>query len=822
MKKRLIAVAMTAVMLLGVFAGCSKSEKPAKDPAANQTSTSKYAYKASFTPLTAGDTGLDITYINRMAVFGDQVYYLADCEAGEQEERDSVTGEPILDENGNPYLYPVTETVLLSMNLTDGTVKRVEGYQQTAIPEGYNGHSNPGEVVACEDGSLWIVENQYFYFYDLPEGFDPEKDDAYQYEQHEQHTVCKQILPDGTAGKEIKLEEGESPVSLVKILSDGTIYGTDWSNLYRFDESGKMSKAAAMEGIDSLLELPNHQIAACIWGENGRDLRILNQETMTFGDPVVLPERANQLMDCAGTYDYLYEYSGSIYGNTLSGQPEKLLNWMDSDVDPGMINNDIKTGADGKIYALSEGDMGAVELITMTPVDPSTLPERQILTMACMFLPWDVRSEVVEFNKSQDQIRIVMKDYSEFGTEENPEGGIQKLNTEMISGVIPDLFYLNSDVPAEIYGVKGFLMDLWPMIDSDPELSRDDLMVHFFDTIAQDGKLYEITDRFSINTAVALNQAVGERESWNLQELMEAYKGLETGATIFGDRDTKDGILYTTVYQNLNAFIDWEKKTCSFNSQEFSDLLEFVNQFPNTIDEENYDWNNYQSPYGRMLMGKQLLKMEELYSFDSLMQTDTALKGNVNYIGYPTMSGCGSSFNYDSSFAIGAKCKNPEAAWKFIRQYLTEDHFKRQTVTVDSGGGMVIDTTSDMIRSHEPEYQTWLFPTNKKVFDEIAKYYLTETYYEDPETGEKVPMSKSTYWPEEQDAEPVEIYSMRQEVYDRFMELYERIDTVGAYNAEVADIITQECKAFFAGQKSAKDTAQVIQDRVSLYVAEQA
>ena len=74
--------------------------------------------------------------------------------------------------------------------------------------------------------------------------------------------------------------------------------------------------------------------------------------------------------------------------------------------------------------------------------------------------------------------------------------GIQKLNTEILSGMVPDLFLVDENMPIDIYAAKGVLQDLWPLIDADPELSREDLMEHFFDALSVDGKLYQIADTF--------------------------------------------------------------------------------------------------------------------------------------------------------------------------------------------------------------------------------------------------------------------------------------------------------------------------------------
>ena len=94
---------------------------------------------------------------------------------------------------------------------------------------------------------------------------------------------------------------------------------------------------------------------------------------------------------------------------------------------------------------------------------------------------------------------------------------------------------------------------------------------------------------------------------------------------------------------------------------------------------------------------------------------------------------------------------------------------------------------------------------------------MKQEYYEDPETGEQVPQPTMTY---EFDGQQIDILALTQEEYDLFMRVYENCNSVTAYNQEINNIITEETAAFFDGQKTAEETAKIIQDRVSLYVAE--
>lgn len=55
---------------------------------------------------------------------------------------------------------------------------------------------------------------------------------------------------------------------------------------------------------------------------------------------------------------------------------------------------------------------------------------------------------------------------------------------------------------------------------------------------------------------------------------------------------------------------------------------------------------------------------------------------------------------------------------------------------------------------------------------------------------------------------------------DAVKHLIDIVDGVMTNNEEINNIITEEAAAFFEGQKSAKDVADVVQSRVKIYVNE--
>ena len=67
----------------------------------------------------------------------------------------------------------------------------------------------------------------------------------------------------------------------------------------------------------------------------------------------------------------------------------------------------------------------------------------------------------------------------------------------------------------------------------------------------------------------------------------------------------------------------------------------------------------------------------------------------------------------------------------------------------------------------------------------------------------------------------ISIYAMTQEQVDQILDLINATTAVYGYDESILNIISDEATAYFAGEKSLDDTANMIQSRVNLYVAEQ-
>ena len=117
-------------------------------------------------------------------------------------------------------------------------------------------------------------------------------------------------------------------------------------------------------------------------------------------------------------------------------------------------------------------------------------------------------------------------------------------------------------------------------------------------------------------------------------------------------------------------------------------------------------------------------------------------------------------------------------------------------------------------------------PTNADVFNAIVKDMMTLKYQTDSEgnyvldeNGQKIVEPKASYWFEDDRTYDIDVFT--QEQIDQVMDLYNKTNLVMTDDQNILDIVKEETAGYFAGQKSLDDTVRLIQNRVSLYVAEQ-
>lgn len=420
-------------------------------------------------------------------------------------------------------------------------------------------------------------------------------------------------------------------------------------------------------------------------------------------------------------------------------------------------------------------------------VDPKDVPDKSVLVLAGSYISGEMKKRIIDFNKSNDQYRIVTKDYDSYNSYEDYQASYTQLNNDIITGNMPDIL-ITSGLPVENYVSKGLLADIGDLIEKDEELSQVEFLQNVFDAYSVNGKLYYVIPSFGVGTMIGKTSIVGDRTSWTMSDMLQLQESLPEGTNMIGEL-TRSSFLYSMMQYCGSDFVDVRTGKCNFDSQNFIDMLEFAKSLPEALDEDYYGedyWRNYESQYRD---NRTILSSLYLGNIKNCNYTINGYFGEpVSFIGFPTENGMGSYVQAQESYAISARSNFVDGAWEFLRYYLTE------------------------------EYQTelgWGLPIQKKCFDEKAKEALERPYYLD-ENGDKVEYDE-TFWIND---EEIILEPMSQAQIDQITDFVLTVDKCYYNNEDIINIVNEEAEAFFTGQKSAQEVVKIIQSRAQLYVDE--
>lgn len=262
---------------------------------------------------------------------------------------------------------------------------------------------------------------------------------------------------------------------------------------------------------------------------------------------------------------------------------------------------------------------------------------------------------VTAFNNSQDEYRVVLKDY----TYDEKTGayldyydtaGLARLGLDIASGEGPDILALDA-VPVYQYVKDGLLEDLYPYIDADPDIGREALDGTLLAALERDGALYELAPVVQLRTLISAPGALDGMEELTWSALLE-----RVGEGAFAG-EGGSGLLEAGVCGDGSPFVDWEANACDFENDEFLALLALAKGAEQPGDEAP-------SLLVRSVFGGAGLAQNagEL----GLEGQDPALRGlpgreGERYLLSPLLD-----------FGILARSEHKDGAWAFLRTLLTE------------------------------------------------------------------------------------------------------------------------------------------------------
>ena len=652
--------------------------------------------------------------------------------------------------------------------------RRVEGYRSFDLLDGADGYIMTPGCWPGEEGTVWLWTAV------SPWDGQPSRDYVQQFD---------------AAGKELaRFELGaltgdlpENGVYSVVTDREGRLYASTLDSVFAYDGDGRLLcslDAQKNAGWDALVLLADGQAAlrtAAPAAEGVQELRSIHPEAVDWGASYPLPVGGGRVYGGGGDWLYFCTGGDSLYGYDIeAGRLERLLSWTGVGINSEKVRC-VAPLEDGRLAAVVSG----TEIAILTPTDPAALPEMTVLTYAALSLDSGTRSKIVEFNKAHPDCRIEVQDYSEYNTGTDPSAGRTRLQTELLAGNIPDLLD-NAGLPMGQYARRGYLEDLLPWLEGDPDLGREAVMTQVIDAACRDGKLYQAFPSFTILTAAGRTGAVGDRVSWTWADLREAMEAMPEDSTVFGACGRVE-LLDLLLPVTVDALVDREAGTVQ--KEAVRSFLEFCAAAPLRT-----EW--VEDIYTAALDGELLLLPAELTRLDSCAEVQmytTAFGGPCSYVGYPREDGgAGSFFRLWDGISMASGCRNKEAAWSFLREAFL------------------------------PKYPTGIYfgpalPISRADFDRMAEIstgpMLDETGQPMETAGPACIMMPGS------DLE-IPIRPVTQEEYDHFMTLYNAVDQVYDPDEALTAIIREEALSFLDGSRTLDDTVRLIENRGKLYLQE--
>ena len=855
--RTILALALLAFLCLGMLAGCGGNETAnpqSTDTGSGNSGSGGTSASAGSSGSAGGTPAAEEAYVytsEYIPLQGDLGGFASSLTYADGRFLTSVYG--VIGDNTPEGVTPEFEgqynvygNIFSWINM-DGSVERLENYAPIEMEEMEEDRTVTTFSLgfdATPDGKLYSLEEIYVSWYDGPEDEDvPMYSDEwyskgyYAYQHTEEHYFLRTLGKDGAEISHIDLNSlteddsqggggfggfgGFGGISSFTVDGQGRIFVVNGTTVVILDGQGNKLGEFTLNNTWSvtLLRLEDGRIAATYSEGFSQRLTIIDPVTLELSKEESYPIlNVYNLTSGGGDCDFYYTNGSNLMGYKLAdGSTERILNWINADVDP----NNVQTALvlpDGRVATMitewsSDFSSSNTTLILLTRVPASSVAQKTVLTLATQNLDYNVRSQIVRFNRNSADFRIQVLDYSEYNTQEDSSAGVTKLNTEILAGNVPDILDLGG-LNADQLGARGILADLYPLLNADSELSG-----HIFDNILKDlesdGKLYRTAASFNIYAVTGAASVVGDTPGWTLKDFNDALAGMPEGCMAFPESITRSTILNACVNMEMDNLIDWTTGQCNFDSSTFTDILEFAALFPATYESEGGGFgfgfgfggggNNGPTEEERIASGQQMLSLSWISSFDSFQTYNNMFGGDATYIGFPTSQGVGNAIWFqDSGYAISQKCQNKEAAWQFVRLLFSRDYQN----TVTSFGS---------------------FPTNKDLFMEKLTDAMTPEYEKDEdgnylldENGQRIEVPKNNGFGFGFGfGGGQEIYALTQEQGDEVLALVEGTDRVWNAHADIWDVISAESEAYFAGQKSAQEVAKLIQSKLTIFVNEQ-
>lgn len=417
---------------------------------------------------------------------------------------------------------------------------------------------------------------------------------------------------------------------------------------------------------------------------------------------------------------------------------------------------------------------------------------RQVVTIAALRPSRAALDQISAYNESSTTCFVEIKEYEETGSAMDAGEWGTQLTLDILSGKGPDLVIWDSYSYTPALASEKLMENLYDIMGEDQDFRREDYYENILQAFEINGGLYMLPASFSVQTVYGKAEGIGvdrgATESWEVGEMIDAFENSPHVEWLTMNHSREAAFRF--VCQGcLGNYVDWGSGECTFDSPAFVELLELSETFPAQMMFEP-DFSYYET----LRSGKVLWEPSALQSPWNVANGRVNLgDADVRWPGYPVADGekelgSGVAAPGGVSFSICRNSSNREAAWEVVKGFLTEEAQRK----VDG------------------------IPLLRSESEERIQEAMTIEY----ETVDGIKREKTKYQVVVEGEETTDLSCITEEDAEIYRSIIENTRRSYCNDSGMMDIIMEEVRAYFEKDKDAAAVADIIQNRVSIYVGE--
>lgn len=503
-----------------------------------------------------------------------------------------------------------------------------------------------------------------------------------------------------------------------------------------------------------------------------------------------------------GDYKFFLSTDRSIYGIKENNSAEEIVNWIDSNINSQYIKNIIAISSEEFIVLEKNWNSNMDScLYRLSKKTNSELSNTKTIMLTAEYMDDELINMVDKFNQSHSEYQIKIKSYQKYYEVDGNNNIINlpesQLKMDIISGEQFDIIILDSE--GDLYynlENKGMFTDISKLMENNVGITKNEIVPNVLKSCESNGNLYRISPTFTVQTYAAKKKYV-DKNNWTIDEMIDIYKNLDKNMNLLNYSISKTDLFLSLFINSNNSFVDYNNHKCNFNSPDFINLLEFIDDMKlnDEINWETVDPLEYESIYNNMetacLNDKALLQFITLSDARDYTRVKYGIFADeISLIGAPTSVGNGAKLCLGTTFSIAETSLYKDICWEFINQFFTDDYYNNQNI-------------------HQ-------FPSLKKNLDDELNNAMNDPFFIN-ENGKKEIYHDSM----QINNQSVEIPNLTLKERDILSKYILNSETTTHRNSlSIYKVINEEINAYFNGTSSAEETANILQNRISIILSE--